>query len=107
MGLSQIYNYSARLVFNIYRYYHGLCSEELHSIVPPLKTFERTTRFSETIQVNHPYYIDAPRVKRDFHGDSFIPRAAALWNSLPPDCFPEKCDLDAFKKKVNVYLSHL
>ena len=90
-----------------YRYYHGMCSEELHSIVPPLKTFERTTRFSATIQVNHPYYIDAPRAKNNFHGDSFIPRAAALWNSLPLDCFPEKCDLDAFKKKVNVYLSHL
>ena len=90
-----------------YRYYHGLCSEELHSIVPPLKTFERTTRSSRTIQVNHPHYILAPRVNRKFHGDSFFPRAAAQWNSLPLDCFPEKCNLDAFKKKVNVYLSNL
>ena len=90
-----------------YRYFHGLCSEELHSIVPPLKTFGRTTRSSTSIQVNHPHYILAPRVNRNFHGDSFFPRAAAQWNSLPLECFPEKCDLDAFKNRVNVYLSHL
>ena len=90
-----------------YRYYHGLCSEELHSIVPPLKTFERTTRSSRSIQVNHPHYLLAPRVNRNFHGDSFFPRAVAQWNSLPLECFPDKCDLDAFKKRVNVYLSRL
>ena len=54
-----------------YRYYLGLCSEELHSIVPPLKTFERTTRSSRSIQVNHPQYPLAPRVNRNFHGDIF------------------------------------
>ena len=57
--------------------------------------------------MNHPHYILAPRVNRNFHGDSFIPRAAAQWNSLPLECFPKKCDHDAFKKRVNVYLSHL
>ena len=77
-----------------YRYYHGLCSDELHSIVLPLKTFEHTNRSS--IQVNHPHYILAPRLNRKFHGDSF---------SL--ECFPEKCDLDSFKKRMNVYMSHI
>ena len=71
-----------------YRYYHGLCSEELHSIVPPLKTFGRTTRSSTSIQVNHPHYILAPRVNRNFHGDSFSPElllsgTVYLWNAFP------------------------
>merc|ERR1711974_468077 len=87
-----------------YRYYHGLCSEELHSIVPPLKTFERTTRSSRPIQVNHRHYLLAPRVNRNFHGDSFSP---GLLLSGTVECFPEKCDIDTFKKKVNVYLSRL
>ena len=58
-----------------YCYYHGLCSEELHSIVPPLKTFERTTRSCRTIQVNHPHYILAPRVNSNAYGDSFFPQS--------------------------------
>ena len=54
-----------------YCYYHGLCSEELHSIAPLLKTFGRTTRSSSSIQMNHPHFILVPRVNRNFHGDSF------------------------------------
>ena len=35
-----------------YRYYHGFCSDEIKSIIPPKASFARNTRFSK---IQHPY----------------------------------------------------
>ena len=36
--------------------------------------------------------------------NSFIPRTARLWNSLPIECFPLTCDLNGFKSRINRHL---
>ena len=36
--------------------------------------------------------------------NSFFPRTARLWNSLPIECFPWTYDLSGFKSRVNRYL---
>ena len=85
-----------------YRYFHGRCSEELHSLVPALRSFPVRTRFAVTA---HPYHVDVPSSRTMFHANSFFPRTAAIWNSLPLYCFPENYNLGLFKSKVNKYLS--
>ena len=42
-------------VFSLfYRYYHGICSDEIKSIIPPKVSFARNTRFSK---IQHPYAL--------------------------------------------------
>ena len=36
--------------------------------------------------------------------NSFFPRTAKLWNSLPIECFPLTYDLISFKYRINRYL---
>ena len=36
--------------------------------------------------------------------NSFFPRTARLWNSLPMECFPLTYDLSGFKSRINRYL---
>ena len=87
-----------------YRYFQGDCSEELHSLVPKKREFPVHTRFSETCEL-HPHFLDLPRARTESHSKSFFPRVAAMWNSLPPACFPAAYDLDIFKFQVNTHLS--
>ena len=87
-----------------YRYFHGKCSEELHSLVPPIKEFTRSTRFAKST-TSHPYYLDPPRSRCMYHSNSFFPRTTAKWNSLPGECFPAEYNVDLFKSKVNKFLS--
>ena len=87
-----------------YRYIQGKCSEELHSLVPKKREFPIRTRFSEDCEL-HPHFLDLPKTRTASHSKSFFARAAALWNSLPPACFPADYDLDLFKVRVNRHLS--
>ena len=82
----------------LYRYYNGKCSNELHEMVPPRRTFVRNTRFSSNA---HPHFLEIETSHQNFHMQSFFPRTATLWNSLPADCFPESYNLVSFKKRVN------
>ena len=82
----------------LYRYYNGRCSNELHEMVPPRKTFARNTRFSANV---HPHFLEVDTSVQNFHRQSFFPRTATLWNSLPPYCFPKHYDLVSFKIRVN------
>ena len=85
-----------------YRYFHGKCSDELHSLVPPIRSFPVRTRFAVSV---HPFFVDIPKIRTKFHMDSFFPRTSSLWNSLPSECFPASYNLHLFKSRVNKHLS--
>ena len=85
----------------LYRYYNGKCSKELHEMVPPKRTFVRNTRFSSNV---HPHFLEVETAHQNFHMQSFFPRTATLWNSLPAHCFPDRYDLFSFKRRVNRFL---
>ena len=40
---------------------------------------------------------------KDVYVNSFFPRTARLWNSLPIECFPLTYDLSGFKSRINRY----
>ena len=81
-----------------YRYVNGKCSEELHSAVPPERTFLVRTRFAMSSK-SHPHFLTVPRTRCNFHADSFIPRASKLWNEQPRESFPDEYDLKTFKSR--------
>ena len=84
----------------LYRYFYGKCSDELHSLVPPIREFTRMTRFALTTGA-HPHLLNIPRSRTQFRANSFFPRTAALWNALPAECFPPNYNLQLFKTRVN------
>ena len=86
-----------------YRYFHGKCSDELHSLVPPIREFSRNTRFAKST-TSHPYFLQLPFTRCVFHSNNFFPRTAAMW-SVSEECFPAEYNLDLFKSKVNKFLS--
>jgi hypothetical protein len=87
-----------------YRYFHGHCSEELHSLIPPLRTFNRSTRFASA---SHDFVVEIPAARTEKYYNSFIPRTSRLWNSLPPHVFPTSYDMQTFKSNVFLFLSSL
>ena len=84
-----------------YRYFYGKCSDELHSLVPPLWNFGRRTRFAVN---SHPFFLRIPLSRTKFHADSFFQRTASLWNTLPAETFPADFNLQTFKNNVNKFL---
>ena len=84
-----------------YKYYHGRCSAELLSLVPP-KVAKHVTRLSAN---SHPFTVVVPTCKKSFYSSSFFPRTSVLWNSLPLSCFPDSYDLHSFKSRANHFLS--
>ena len=85
-----------------YRYYFGRCSSELAELVPLPYSRGRSTRYSDRL---HDFSVTIPRCHKDVYVNSFFPRTARLWNSLPIECFPLTYDLSGFKSRVNRYLS--
>ena len=67
-----------------YRYYFGRCSSELAQLVPLPYSRERSTRYSDRL---HDFSVTIPRCYKDVYVNSFFPRTARLWNSLPIECF--------------------
>ena len=84
-----------------YRYYNRMCSKELHSLIPPKKAFPKVTRLAVK---SHEHTLLIRKVANSYHWRSFIPRTAKQWNALPSECFPDTCDLGAFKSNVNRFL---
>ena len=68
-----------------YRYYFGRCSSELAQLVPLPFSQGRFTRYSDRL---HDFSVTIPRCYKDVYVNSFFPRTAKLWNSLPIECFP-------------------
>ena len=85
-----------------YKFYHGRCSAELLSLVPPPKVSQRVTRLSSQC---HPFTVAVPLCRKSFYSRSFFPRTSSMWNSLPLSCFPAAYDLHSFKSRVNSFLS--
>ena len=84
-----------------YRYYFGRCSSELAQLVPLPFSRGRSTRYSDRL---HDFSVTIPRCYKDVYVNSFFPRTAKLWNSLPIECFPLTYDLSDFKFRINRHL---
>ena len=67
-----------------YRYYFGRCSSELAQLVPLPFSRGRSTRYSDRL---HDFSVTIPRCYKDVYVNSFFPRTAKLWNSLPINAF--------------------
>ena len=53
-----------------YRYYHGVCSVEMKSIITPKAVFTRNTRFSNA---QHPFAVKLDKNRTSAFANSFIP----------------------------------
>ena len=58
----------------------------------------RSTRYSDRL---HGFSVTIPRCYKDVYVNSFFPRTAKLWNSLPIECFSLTYDLSGFKSRIN------
>ena len=97
--LSRRRNVSSLSLF--YKYLYGCCSDELKSLTPAIKTFNRVTRYSTNA---HPMTVHMHSCNKQFYSSSFFPCVARLWNSLPSSCFPTCYDLQKFKSSINSHL---
>ena len=84
-----------------YRYYFGRSSSELAQLAPLPFSRGRSTRYSGRL---HDFSVIIPRCYKDVYVNSFFPRIARLWNSLPIECFPLTYDLSGFKSRINRHL---
>ena len=82
-------------------YYFGRCSSELAQLIPLPFSRGRSIRYSDRL---HAFSVTIPRCYKDVYVNSFFPRAARLWNSLPIECFPLTYDLSVFKFRINRHL---
>ena len=80
-----------------YRYYFGRCSSELAQLVPLPFSQGRSTLYSDRL---HDFPVTISRCYKDVYANSFFPRTAKLWNSLPIECFPLTYDLSGFKFRI-------
>ena len=84
-----------------YRFYFGRCSSELAQLVPLPFSQGRSTRYSDRF---HDFSVTIPRCYKDVYVNSFFPRTAILWNSLPIEYFPLTYDLSGLKFRINRHL---
>ena len=97
--LSHCWNVASLSLF--YTYYFGRCSSELAQLVLLPFSRGRSTRYSDRL---HDFSVTIPRYYKDVYVNSFFPRTAKLWNSLPIECFPLTYDLSGFKTRINRHL---
>ena len=84
-----------------YRYYFGRCSSKLAKLVLLPFSQGMSTHYSDRL---HGFSVTIPRCYKDVYVNSFFPRTAGLWNSLPVECFPLTYDLNGFKARINRHL---
>ena len=82
-------------------YYFGRCSSELDQLVSLPFSQERSTCYSDRL---HDFSVIIPRCYKDVYVNSFFPRTARLWNSVPIECFPLNYDLSGCKSRINRHL---
>ena len=76
-----------------YRYYFGRCSSELAQLVPLPFSHGRSTYYCDRL---HDFSVTIPRCYKNVYVNSFFPRTAKPWNSLPMECFSLTYDLSYF-----------
>ena len=84
-----------------YRYYHGACSDELSSLIPPHRVTSRETRSTTLI---HPFAVDLKTMRTWRFHDSFLCKTARFWNDLPVSVFPSQFNPVLFKTNINNHL---
>ena len=84
-----------------YKYYFGRCSSELAQLVPFPFSRGRCTCYPDKL---HDFSVTIPRCYKDLYVNSFFPRTARLWNSLPIDCIHLAYYLNGFKFRINRHL---
>ena len=84
-----------------YRYYFGRYSLELAELVPLPFSRGRSPRYSDRL---HDFSVTIPRCYKDVYVNSWFPRTAKLWDSLPIECFPLTYNLSGFKSRINRHL---
>ena len=78
------------------RYYHGRCSDEFKSVIPPKACFVRSTRFA-----GHSFAVKLEKCRTTTFSNTFVPMASRNWNSLPASVFPSTYNLQTFKTRVH------
>ena len=84
-----------------YRYYFGRCSLELAQLVPLPFFRGRSTCYSDRLL---DFSVTITRCCKDVYVNSFFPRRAKPWNSLPMECFPFTFDLSGLKSGISRHL---
>ena len=84
-----------------YSYYFGRCSSELAQLFPLPFSRRRSTCYSHRL---HDFSVTIPRCYKNFYVNSFFPRTARLWNSLPIEYFPLTYNLNGFNSRINRHL---
>ena len=67
-----------------YRYYHGRCSDELKSVIPPKACFARSTRFADS---QHSFAVKLEKCRTTSFANTFVSMSSRNWNSLPAFIF--------------------
>ena len=80
-----------------YRYYFGKCSSELAQLVPLPYSWGSSTFYSDGL---HDFSVTILRCYKDVFVNSFFPRTARLWNSLPLECFPLTYDINGLSLEL-------
>ena len=88
-------------IMTIYIYYHGRCSDELKSIIPPKACFTRNTRFADS---QHSFAVKFEKCRTSSFANTFVPMTSRNWNSLPASIFPSTYNLQTFKTRVHKHL---
>ena len=70
---------------------------ELAELVPLPDSRGRSTRYSDRL---HDFSAAIVRCYKDVYVNSFFPRTARLWNSLPIEYFPLTYDQNGFKYRI-------
>ena len=73
-----------RNVASFWRYSFGAFSFELAEVVLHCYSRGRYTRYSDRL---HDFSVTIARCYKDIYVNSFFPRTAGLWNSLPAEYF--------------------
>ena len=84
-----------------YRYYFCKCSSELAQLVPLPFSHGKSIFYFDRL---YDFSVTFPRCYRDVYVNSFFPRTARLWDSLPVECFPLSYNLNDFNSRLNRHL---
>ena len=87
----------------LYRYFHGECASEIRDLMPPLRTFNRQTRFSRSA---HRFHVNSMAQRTShYQNGSFFSRTTRIWNTLPASVFPNEFNVARFKQNVHRFLT--